>query len=571
MFLAGLLAIGLTALEIVSYRLTGIGFNQAVVYHLEYGLDGAGFKEFVGLIVKGSIALVTSVGIWAWLIWTKKTLFGGSNKYNFVRSVSVILLTLLTIATHPTLHSIIHVLNPEETDSPIVDFYQTPSITQSPLNPPNIVWIYGESLERTYMNEDVFPGLMPNLKKLEQESLSFTDIAQVGSVGFTIGGIVASQCGVPLITSGGHGNSMGSMPTFLPGAVCIGDLLRRNAYQLAFFGGADPNFAGKGKFLKTHGFQEVYGKEQLIPQLKDRSYVSDWGLYDDSLFELAAARHKELVQSKKPYGLFVLTLDTHHPYGHIPKACEAIKWGDGKNPMYNAVACSDKLIADFVKEASERDPNTLFVIASDHLAMWNYAYDQLAPLERRNLLMFYQPGKVKPSTNSRQGTTYESGVTALDLMGFQTNGIGIGRSLVRKDSTMRETLKDPEKTLAGWSSEFRKLWRVPNNPTDLLIDPRRKLVSFSGFQFPMPIIIDIAPQEKSPKLLFGDVHLSLSDAFLNLSQETRSIWLDSCDKVRSVAKHENNGDPNKYCLWDDKVREIFQIDQTMDYALSKTY
>src|SRR5690606_20770765 len=39
--------------------------------------------------------------------------------------------------------------------------YQVP--TQPLQRPRNIVWIYGESLERTYLDENVFPGLMPNL------------------------------------------------------------------------------------------------------------------------------------------------------------------------------------------------------------------------------------------------------------------------------------------------------------------------------------------------------------------------------------------------------------------------
>lgn len=569
-FVCGVFFIGLCALEIISFRLTGFGFNQAVVYHLEYGLDGAGIKEFRGLIIAGTSSLIASIVIWGWLVFSGRKWSMNFRMPSFARFGLASTFAVLAIVLHPTLSSIIDVMNPAESnESPIIDFYQPPEITGYPKKLPNIIWIYGESLERTYFNESAFPDLMPNLKKLERESLSFTDIAQIGSVGFTIGGIVASQCGVPLISAGSHTNSMGAMPVFLPGAVCIGDLLSRNSYQLEFFGGADPMFAGKGKFLKGHGFREIYGKDKLIPKLPDKNYVSDWGIYDDSLFGFASNRHKELVASQKPYGLFVLTLDTHHPSGHIPKACEGMTWGDGKNALLNAVHCSDKLISDFVRETSARDPEALIVIASDHLAMWNDAYDILQPLERRDLLMYHWPKRIAPASDGRKGETYSSGVTALNLMGFKTKSIGLGRDLLAEKPMMREILPDPEKTVAGWHHEFKKLWHLPTNPTDLEIDPSRKLITFSGFQFPFPIIIDIDPREKNPNILFGDVHMNLADAFPNLSTETRSLWLDSCEKVRVVANHESQGDPNKFCLWDDKVRQVIQIDHKTEYKISK--
>ena len=84
--------------------------------------------------------------------------------------------------------------------------------------PRNIVWLYLESLERTYLDESLFPGLMPNLGSLEEESVSFTNVHQIYGTGWTIAGMVASQCGIPLVTPNGNKNSMSGMDQFLPGA-----------------------------------------------------------------------------------------------------------------------------------------------------------------------------------------------------------------------------------------------------------------------------------------------------------------------------------------------------------------
>jgi phosphoglycerol transferase len=65
----------------------------------------------------------------------------------------------------------------------------------------NIVWIYAESLERTYLDTTIFPGLLPHITELEKKSLSFQNIQQSYGTGWTIAGLIATQCGVPLVMS----------------------------------------------------------------------------------------------------------------------------------------------------------------------------------------------------------------------------------------------------------------------------------------------------------------------------------------------------------------------------------
>ncbi|WP_204351696.1 hypothetical protein, partial [Klebsiella variicola] len=71
-------------------------------------------------------------------------------------------------------------------------------------------------------------------------------------------GLVSSMCGVPLTTSQGDENSMDRMGSFLPKAVCLGDYLKQQGYTNHYLGGANGQFAGKGQFLASHGFDEVH-------------------------------------------------------------------------------------------------------------------------------------------------------------------------------------------------------------------------------------------------------------------------------------------------------------------------
>ena len=45
-------------------------------------------------------------------------------------------------------------------------------------------------------------------------------------------------------------------------------------------------------------------------------------MYDDSLFELAWEEFISLAQHEEPFGLFLLTLDTHHPDGYSSASCQ---------------------------------------------------------------------------------------------------------------------------------------------------------------------------------------------------------------------------------------------------------
>lgn len=83
--------------------------------------------------------------------------------------------------------------------------------------------------------------------------------------------MVASQCGIPLFAPF-DGNASSAVSTFYPENVCLGDVLKAAGYSNSFYQGAELAFAGKDTFLKSHGFDHIYGFKELREQVADPSY-----------------------------------------------------------------------------------------------------------------------------------------------------------------------------------------------------------------------------------------------------------------------------------------------------------
>ncbi|WP_438516828.1 hypothetical protein, partial [Enterobacter hormaechei] len=73
--------------------------------------------------------------------------------------------------------------------------------------------IYAESLERTYFDAELFPGLADELNALRTDSIDFSNTQQLPGTGYTIAGMVASQCGIPLFAPF-DGNASSAVSTF---------------------------------------------------------------------------------------------------------------------------------------------------------------------------------------------------------------------------------------------------------------------------------------------------------------------------------------------------------------------
>ena len=177
-------------------------------------------------------------------------------------TAAALLLALASVDASPAFHQISELVKSQsrEGDPDFAAYYKEPSKQID--NPQlNSVYIYGESLERTYFDNDAFPNLTPELGRIKDEAIDFSNTMQLPGTDYTIAGMVASQCGIPLFAPF-EGNASASVSSFFPQNICLGDILKNSGYE-NYFVQANLRFAGKDVFLKSHGFDHLYGAEEL--------------------------------------------------------------------------------------------------------------------------------------------------------------------------------------------------------------------------------------------------------------------------------------------------------------------
>ncbi len=474
-------------------QLSGDGINAATLYHLRADMEGAGVGDFRSYIAMFAGLVMLSLLPLA-LVRVRRFRLPGNGMAIFAGFAALLVTSTLLSPLYPDARRLYQHMQPVDY-AQVTPEYRVPA--QPLARPKNIVWIYGESLERTYFDETVFPGLMPNLKRLADEALDVRGLDSAEGSGWTIAGLVASMCGVPLTTAQGDENSMGRMGRFLPEAVCLGDYLKQQGYTTHYLGGANGQFAGKGQFLASHGFDAVHDlswfKQQSIP----RRHFSNWGLHDDVLLDTAYERFLELSRAGQPFMLTTLTMDTHHPAGHLPVACKRTRYrsGHGDIGLLHALKCTDRLISRLVDRirSSEFAADTLVVVASDHLAMPNHLSHLLEEMPRENLLLFLGDGIAPRQLSAEAGTTLDTGATLLNLLDPAINAIGFGRSLLDPAagvSASAAARQGDGKDYSRYLAFSRSLWLGNDTPRMLRLEDDQVMVGMQQVQPPVLLEYD---------------------------------------------------------------------------------
>lgn len=334
--------------------------------------------------------------------------------------------------------------------------------------PKNLVLIYVESLENTYSDATLFGhDLLQRLNahKSRPGAISFNSYRELMGAHFTIAGIVSTQCGLPLKSVALFGgNKQGEqIERFLPRARCLGDILASHGYTNVFLNGSSLEFAGVGKFFHDHRYTRVMGREEWITEGERPERMSGWGLRDDDLFRRARGELDRLMKSRKPFNLTVLTIDTHHPYGHLSSTCKKQGYAD----FDGIVECTAGQVADFLDYIAAKgwSDRIAVVVQGDHLSMGNTSYDKLIKNpERRvfNLLLGARKDQVK---NTDEVTHFDMLPTMLELMGFEVEGerAGLGYSAIGPATVARppDRIAKMTEQLMNYSATYRALWELP--------------------------------------------------------------------------------------------------------------
>ena len=312
----------------------------------------------------------------------------------------------------------------------VAPYYVTPVVDSAPDRPRNLITIYLKSIENTYRDPALFgQNLLATLDEATVGWTSSEGLRQYPGGGWTMAGLVGTQCGVPLksrlLLPGVNPNEFGEqVDSYLPGAVCLGDVLAAHGYTSVFVGGAHARFAGKDTFLSGHGYDEVLGLSDWEADGEDRSDISVWGLSDDRLLARARGVLADLDEGDEPFNLTILTLDTHEPGGVYPSCATADELA-----MVTAVRCSMRAVAGFLDHLEDEGylDDTVVVVMGDHLKATSEGGFFKEELERtRDRTIVFRVWSPDPVTVTRPTTDQFSVLpTTLELLGF---GLPDGRA-----------------------------------------------------------------------------------------------------------------------------------------------
>ena len=424
--------------EGVSYYLQADTFNARFFAHLNPGNLRTGLRAFPVMIGGGSALFVVmvfaAVALLAWMARRGRRHHANARSGPAVITLVILMLVVLGVDSAPR-RLIGYLVRTQQAayfaDTPrgravagLLDLHPVPEKKVIAAPGKNVVWIYMESLERIYWDSKAFPGLTPNLDRLRKQGLDFSRFETFSGANYTMAGLFASQCGVPLFTSAFAGldtvaGNNTDVSTFHPKIACFGDVLHKAGYWQVYMGGAPIVFSNKDLFFHLHGYDEALGLQELEAGAGGKLPESGWGLYDSVLFKLALARYQQLAAARKPFNLTLLTLDTHPPDGRPSPGCP--KYAASSNSMLQAVHCTDDLLGNFIDALSKQPDwkNTVVVIMSDHLMMRNDA-ESLFPrnYHRQPSLLILNAGE-----GARPARMYHMDIapTVLAAMGVRTN------------------------------------------------------------------------------------------------------------------------------------------------------
>lgn len=339
------------------------------------------------------------------------------------------------------------------------------NITQRPDAQRNLIIIYLESLERTYGGLPATKAAYAPIQTLAANSTEATNLHQIFGTSYTIAGIVASQCGVPLLSSGLRGvffnkRTKESLDTLLPSVTCLGDVLAQDGYTLSYLNGADLNRFSKRGFLTSHGYSRLLGSGDVSPDIMN-GRSNPFGMNDALLFEYVYDEYDHLAAQTNPFALSMLTIATHGPDAFLDNDCKADNTADTQLPA--AIACTAKHVNDFISyvRATPAGQHTDILVLSDHLALVNTLEDELGATERRNL--FFINSNSPPEMISRQTTMLDIYPTLLENMGYtlQNGQANLGHSMFNPTKNLLERFGPDgvEKLLNGNRTLAEHLWR----------------------------------------------------------------------------------------------------------------
>jgi len=311
----------------------------------------------------------------------------------------------------------------------------------------NLVFVFLESLENAFTEEELFPGLTPNINRIKKESICFDNVHMADGAGCSVFAMYISFLGSQL-------------PPF--------------AFIPSGKGGNKTKLLTFPEILHKAGYRQVFVYNKLVSQVgtmdavtENVGYVNDFPetnkdkANDATIFDESLKIYKHLSLTGKPFNLTLFTVDTHSP-GYSEKNwlnadSSKVKGINGKsNAVLNATHNADMLLGKFIDELKKSPgwKDTIVFVMNDHYIMQCSVTVALQESHDRRMLMFALGGEMTPKVIKTAGKTFDVAPTVLELLGVKHNYVfPVGESLL-KENTSSIRLEDATSLRASCLSAY---------------------------------------------------------------------------------------------------------------------
>ena len=440
-----------------------IGFDS-IMYTLFSDLGGVQSGLVWSFSLKALLPTLVCAVVLTWVLFSRrgKEVKAGSVRLyplpKWLARVTALVMSLVMIGQAAFATGLPEYIYGLYNETPLFEqYYVNPAETEItfPEEKRNLIYIFLESMEVTYLSEELGGGqednLIPELYDLAQETINFSHNEDVGGflpvtgATWTIGAMVAHTAGVPLklppdVAENDYGQDDAG---FLPGIVSLQDVLAEEGYYQTLMVGSVASFGGRRQYYLQHGADYIY---DISTARRDDIVADDyfvwWGMEDKYLFEYAKQELTEISQKDQPFAFTMLTVDTHHIGGYVCEYCD-----NEHNEQYeNVMSCSSAQVEEFVNWLEQQPfyENTTIIITGDHLSMDKGYFKRNVDEDyvRRNYNCFINSAVDTEFDKNRQFSALDMFPTTLAAMGctIEGNRLGLGVNLFSGEKTLIEKM-----------------------------------------------------------------------------------------------------------------------------------
>lgn len=303
----------------------------------------------------------------------------------------------------------------------------------------NVVLVLMESMSAELTGVLGGTSLTPHLDSLAHRGRLFTHCFSAGN--HTNHGLYATLYSFPSILKR---NAMKG--TNIPRYDGLATVLQDAGYRTLFFMTHETQYDNMNAFLRTNGFDEVYGQENY-PR---KEVVNHFGVPDDFLFRYALPVLRERAKENRPFFATLLTISNHPPYV-LP---EGTTFRPRSKEMEAAIVeYADWSIGQFMQAAARESwfANTLFVFLGDHGKMVGQADCEL-PISYNHIPLIICGPDIAPAEDAAWAGQVDVAPTLLGLLRVPYVQNNFGIDLLREQRPC--IFYSADNTLAARNGEY---------------------------------------------------------------------------------------------------------------------